>query len=188
MYFLDIIKCINVLNEIEIELDFFCICKIEVNVVFKFLFFMLEFGIEIFIVFYYFLDNFCIYLDLGEYVVYEFYDLIIDEDDVNEIDFVYILVKVFEINGNRDINLNVKEWFMSYILDIGGESLIEVLVFKVYKFIWNYDVDKSIDVIDGVEVFSWNIDWVKSYIRDVLKNVFLRGNWEFKRILKWIFF
>lgn len=135
IYFLDVLKCINELSLIERELDNFDICSIDIKILLKFLLFMFEFGFEIFIVLYYFLDNFCMYIDLGEYVVYELFDFIIDEDDVCVIEFVYILLKVFEINVSRNENLNVDEWIISYLLDIGSDQLIEVVVLKVYKFI-----------------------------------------------------
>lgn len=104
----------------EKELDSFDICRIRENSLLFFLMFMLQFGEVIFFDFYYFLDYFCIYIDFEEYVVYEIFDFIIDEKYNFDIEFKYVLVKVIEINGERDGYLIEYFWIISYLIDIGN--------------------------------------------------------------------
>nr|XP_034318199.1 sacsin-like isoform X8 [Crassostrea gigas] len=180
----DVLKCINEPSSIESELDNLDICSIDTKTLSKLLPFMPELGSEIPIVLHHLLDNSCTYIDPGEYVAYELFDPIIDEDDACETEPVYILAKVLETNASRNENPNADEWTISYLLDIGSDQPIEVVASKVYKFIRSNTDDTNMDVVDCAVVFSWNFDRVKCYIRDVLKNAFARGDQEFRRTLK----
>ncbi|XP_062586452.1 sacsin-like isoform X2 [Saccostrea cucullata] len=180
-----VLKCIQNPSAIENELDILEIRKIEEGTLSKFRTFMPELGSEIPISLHHLLDNSCTYVAPGEFVAYELFDPIIDEDDACDTEPVYILARILKTMSDRsDCCPNADEWSIRYLIDVGNEDPIEAVASKVYKFIRNDSAEKSIDVVDGAVVFKWNNDKVKSYIRDVLRNAYKRSDEEFKRTVK----
>ncbi|XP_056009880.1 sacsin-like isoform X2 [Ostrea edulis] len=180
----DVLKCMQDPSAIDKELDSLEIRKLEENMS-AFLPFMPELGSEIPVLLHHLLDNSCTYIEPGEYVAYELFDPVIDEDDGCNTEPVYILAKVQETMSNRPLNCpHADEWSICYLIDVGNENLIEVVASKVYKFIRSDITDGNVDVVDGAVVFRWNNDRVKSYIRDVLRNAFRRSDQELKRAAK----
>jgi hypothetical protein len=180
----DVLKCIQDPSAIDMELDNLEIRRLEENMS-TFLPFMPELGSEIPVLLHHLLDNSCTYIECGEYVAYELFDPVIDEDDGCETDPVYILAKVQETMSDRPANCpHADEWNICYLIDIGSENFIEAVASKVYKFIRSDITNGSVDVVDGAVVFRWNNDRVKSYIRDVLRNAYRRSDKELKRAAK----
>ncbi|XP_078326289.1 sacsin-like isoform X3 [Crassostrea virginica] len=180
----DVLACMHDSSEIENELDGAEISKLETKSILFTCAFMPELGSEIPIDLHHLLDNFCTYMTKGEYVAYEVYDPIIDDDEVCDTEPVYILAKILITKAREETNPSENEWTITYIIDIGSKNPIEVPASTVYKFLRSDIDEKSLDVVDNAVVFSWKTDRIKCYIRDVLRNAFRKSDREFKRTLK----
>lgn len=164
-----VLKCMQNPSRIEHELNLKEIMAVETGQVLNILPFMPELGTEISISLHHLLDNSCTFIETGQYVAYEVYDPIVDEDNPNSEDRpVYILAQVIEtITECAFHGLNAEEWNMKYKISVSREETCVAEASRVYKFVRKDKVDKDVDVVDGAVVFHWNIDRVKVYIRDL---------------------
>lgn len=183
IHLLDILRFIKDPNGMERELDSLDICSSRDNRLTLRLF-MPELGNVVPTDLHYLLDYSCTYIASEEYVAYEIFDHVIDEEYDFDTESEYILAKVIEINGRKDEYPIEDFWTISYLIDIGSGQRIPVEASKLYKFIKNRIVTGNKEVVNNVVVLNWNFDEIKNYITNVLRSAFERGNREFKRILK----
>ncbi|XP_048775772.2 sacsin-like [Ostrea edulis] len=186
MFLPDVLKCMQNPSKIEYELNNNEIMAVEMGQVLNILPFMPELGTEISISLHHLLDNSCTFIETGQYVAYEVYDPIVDEDEPKSGDMpVYILARVIETMTECVFHgPNAEEWNIKYKINVGREETCVAEASRVYKFVRKDKVDTNIDVVDGAVVFHWNIDRVKVYIRDVMRNAFGRTKSEFRRTVK----
>ena len=180
MHLPDILACIDEPKSIESKLDRGEIRRLESLDQLLASQFMPELGSEIPLNLHHLLDNWCIYLEDEEYVAYEVYDPIVDEDEACETKPVYILAKILKANASKEDNPSSDEWNITYLIDTGLENPIEAPATTVYRFLRNY----SLDTVETAVVFSWKTDRLKKYLRDVLRTAFEKSVQEFKRTLK----
>lgn len=183
IHLLDILRYIKNPNGMERELDSLDICSSRDNRL-TLLLFMPELGNVVPTDLHYLLDYSCTYIASEEYVAYELFDHVIDEEYDFDTESEYILAKVIEINGRKDEYPIEDFWTISYLIDIGSGQRIPVEASKLYKFIKNKIVTGNKEVVNNAVVLNWNFDEIKNYITNVLRSAFERGNREFKRILK----
>lgn len=183
IHLLDILKFIKDPNGMERELDSLDICSIRDNRL-SLQLFMPKLGNVVPTDLHYLLDYSCTYIGSEEYVAYEIFDHVIDEEYDFDTESEYILVKVIKTNGRRDDSPIEDFWTIRYSIDIGNQQPIPVEASKLYKFIKNKIVTEDKEVVNNAVVFNWNFDKIKFYIRNVLRSAFERGNQEFKRVLK----
>lgn len=183
IHLLDILRYIKNPNGMERELDSLDICSSRDNRL-TLLLFMPELGNVVPTDLHYLLDYSCTYIASEEYVAYEIFDHVIDEEYDFDTESEYILAKVIEINGRKDEYPIEDFWTISYLIDIGSGQRIPVEASKLYKFIKNKIVTGNKEVVNNAVVLNWNFDEIKNYITNVLRSAFERGNREFKRILK----
>lgn len=180
IHLLDLLRYIKDPNGMERELDNLDICSIRENSFSLLFMFMPELGKVVPSVLHYLLDYSCTYIDPGECVACEKIDHIIDEKSESE----FVLAKVIKANGGKNDYPMEDFWTISYSVDIGNEQPIQVEASKLYNFIKNKKDAENKEVVNNAVVFNWNLDRVKTYIKNVLKSAFERGSQEFERILK----